>query len=221
MADLPNNPDLLYRDLEALKSDADFQEKGIELKRWLFDQRLTYAWNSFDFHAKQRMSMFNYFLIFVGFVLSAYATLLKDGNRLVSSFLALAAVVLTKFFLHLERRNEELVYIAEDVLTSLEGDVLFAGYDRKIPWPHRRKGLLGKMNRTADDAARPSGIFRRQEAENKDKSVRFSKNEHGTWLPGIQIVILAIFALLVFVPWLPKSITVCHHAIQLRIETSK
>jgi hypothetical protein len=164
--------------------------------------------------------MFNYFLIFVGFVLSAYATLLKDGDRLVSSFLALAAVVLTKFFLHLERRNEELVYIAEDVLTSLERDVLFAGYDRKIPWPHRRKWLLGKMNRTAV-AEKPSGIFRRQEAENNDKSVDFSKNEHGTWLPRIQIVIFVIFALLVFVPWLPKTITVCHHAIQVRIETSK
>ena len=107
------------------------------------------------------------------------------------------------------------------MLTSLEQDVLFAKYDRNIPWPHRRKGLFGKMNRTASKDAKPSGIFLRQEAENKDESVSFSKNEHGTWLPRVHLAMLAIFVVMMIVPWLPKSITVCHHAIQLRVETSK
>jgi len=83
-----------------------------------------------------------------------------------------------------------------------------------------KRRLLGKMPRTVD-VEQPSGIFRRQVAVNNDKSLDSSKNEHGTRVPGIQIVIFVIFALLVCVPWLPKTTTVCHHAIQVRIETGK
>ena len=215
MADLPNNMDLLHKDLKALKSEADFQGKNIELKRWLFEQRLTYAWNFFDFHAKQRMSMFNFFLIFVGFVISAYATLLKDGYCTVSSILAFTATVLTCFFIRLERRNEELVFIAEDVLTSLECDVLFEGYNREVVWPHRRSWWLGQMNKKQE--LKPSGIFRRQKEE--DKEFKPSKNEHGKWLPRFQIAIVVIFGILAVLPWLPKNITV--HTIPIGIGTCK
>ncbi|HTA23060.1 MAG TPA: hypothetical protein VK763_05970 [Terriglobales bacterium] len=213
MNDTPIDPDLKYQDLREPRNETT-------ARKWLFEQRLDYAWKFFDFHAKQRMSMFNFFLIFVGFVLSAYATLLKDGNRAVCALLAFTAAILTFVFLCLERRNEELVYIAEDVLLSLEGDVLFAEYKRMIPWPHRRSWLFGPMNRTPK-AEHQSGIFLRQQAEDKDENIGFSKFEHGKWLPRFQVAIFVIFSLLIFIPWLPSSITICQHHYQLRIEANK
>src|SRR6266700_6624273 len=146
MNDSSDNPtpkgsmDLSLNDLKAVKGVLPLPAE-IELKWRLFEKRFDYAWDCFDFHAKQRMTMFNYFLIFVGFVITGYANLLKDGSYWISTALALVGPGLTVVFVVLERRNEELVNIAEDVLESLESDVLFDEYEREILWPHRRERL--------------------------------------------------------------------------------
>lgn len=214
MADL--DPDLLYEDLEAaLRRDPDSQGKSAELKRWLFEQRFNYAWNFFDFHAKQRMSMFNYFLISVGFVMGTYFTLLKDGYCQGAAFLAVGGTVLTAIFLFLDRRNEELVHVAEAVLESLESDVLFTKYDREILWPMRRGFERMKEKRQK----RPVGIFSREAADEKD--IGRSWYRHGRWMPWFQLAIVVTFLVLSILPWLPKKITVCHYTIPIGIGTCK
>lgn len=187
--------------------------KDLKLKKWLFGKRLEYARYFFDHHAKQRMSMFNFFLIFVGFVIAGYATLLKDGDLLVAGFLALVAAFLTVCFICLERRNEELVHMTEDVLESLESDVLFYDYNRPVKWP-RRRGLL-RMKVNPERENRPLGIFRRQTAE-QDGRIRTNQGEkitnvvcakldwfrydHGVWIPTFQISIFLLFIILGFIP---------------------
>ncbi len=216
--------DLLRKDLENLKSDTEFEGKRIEMKKWLFEQRLDYGRFFFDHHAKQRMSMFNYFLIFVGFVLTAYATLFKDGQYLISTALASVGALLTLVFIILDRRNEELVHISEDVLESLEWDLLFSGYNRVIAWPKRRN-WLGFMN--VKSQLRPIGIFRRQSADTSGleceryrdpsgaiKEATASKfgictesrrYEHGKWLPRFQLAIFGIFVFLAVFPWVHRE----------------
>jgi hypothetical protein len=170
-------------------------------KEWLFEKRLNYALDFFKYHAGQRMSMFNYFLIFVGLVLNGYASLLKDGYDHLASGLAIMGAVLTTFFIFLERRNEELVHISEDVLEWLEKDVLFAGYKRDIHWPHRRS-WLGFMDKSRE--SRPLGIFRRQAEDQREKpyGANPSDYEHGTWLPWFQYLIFGSFIVLAALPWL-------------------
>lgn len=157
-------------------------------QKWrLFEKRLDYGWKFFDFHARQRMSMFNFFLIFIGFIFAGYGTLFKDGSFCVASGFAFVGATLTFVFIALDRRNEELVNISEDLLFSLETDVLFDEYDRKMKWPHRRG--IWKM-RTKEEE-KPAGIFRRQAAEEKDCGNSFF--EHGRWIPLFQVAVIVTF----------------------------
>lgn len=71
----------------------------LEQKWMLFEKRMDYGWNFFDFHAKQRMTCFNFFLIFVGFVLNAYATFFKDRNFLLAGGMAFTAAGLSLLFI--------------------------------------------------------------------------------------------------------------------------
>ena len=170
-------------------------------QKWaLFQERLDYAWKFFDFHAKQRMSMFNFFLLFVGFVLAGYANLYKSGDYLPATILAALGALLSFCFVPLDRRNEELVHVAEDTLFWLESDVLFESYNREIVWPHRR-GLF-RMNKHKEKD-KPLGIFRRQEREQEE--CKRSLCEHGNWIPIFQWLVIIVFVLLAIFPSLHKS----------------
>jgi hypothetical protein len=217
----PLTPSLSYEELEALATDDAFKGKPIELKRWLFEKRLEYARNFFAHHAKQRMDMFNYFLIFAGFALAAYANVFKDAHYGTATTLAGFSAFLAIVFIFLDRRNEELVHIAEDTLEALEFDVLFAKYNGEILWP-RRRTWRGKMEATM--TKRPLGIFRRQTADctGKLKEEKNSQNwesrgpspfEHGTWLPRFQFGIFALFLCLAIIPWRWKLLAIvpCFH----------
>ena len=77
----------------------------LEQKWRLFERRLDYGLKFFDHHAKQRMMMFYYFLVFVGFIFASFGALAKDGDFGVATLLAVLGAFLTSFFLPLERRN--------------------------------------------------------------------------------------------------------------------
>jgi hypothetical protein len=50
----------------------------------LLKLRLDYAWKWFDLHAKQRMTLFNYFLIIAGIFANAIIISVKDANNLIN-----------------------------------------------------------------------------------------------------------------------------------------
>jgi hypothetical protein len=237
--------DLSLNDLEGATTPAPAPTSAaatLELKKWLFDRRLDYGWNFFNLEADQRMKMFNFFLLFVAFIVGGYATLIANGYLFPSAVLACIAAYLTWCFICLDRRNEELVHIAGDILESLESDVLFTGYDRPILWPRRRL-LSGKMDcglKPRQPILRPVGIFRRENADSYGKareqladkeytpcpsgflaSDSRSPYEHGKCIPRLQKGVLALFLILAFLPWTPSGITICGHAIPLKVETRK
>jgi hypothetical protein len=165
--------------------------KAIEHKWKLFESRLDYAWKYFDFHAKQRTTMFNFFLLFTGLVINGYIQLQKGKFFLLSIIVALAGASISIIFIFLDRRNEELVHIAEDVLESLEKDVMFPEYRRVVNYPNRRN-IFGKIKACRKE--RPLGILLRQ-TKDKDE-VGPSAYAHGYWLPVIQYIIAATFFIL-------------------------
>ncbi len=169
----------------------------------LYKARFDYAWRYFEFHAKQRTTMFNFFILFSGVLMNACFRLLVGGYIL---FLGLTCAIgggITIFFVFLERRNEELVHIAEDILRSLENEVLFKDYRRTIKWPKQRD-WFGNM--IESDHERRLGIFIRQDDD--ESCSKKSKYLHGKWLPIIQLSILAVYLILF---WYSLYLIQCEH----------
>lgn len=92
-----------------------------------------YAWDWFEFHAKQRQQSFRFYLIFVGALLAAYYVSTRFGlilQRNVSSptfdacpfLLSVLGIVVSFLFYRLERRNRALVRYAEETLKAFESE---------------------------------------------------------------------------------------------------
>ncbi len=170
--------------------DAITEQDKIEYQWKLMEIRFDYAWKYFDFHAKQRTTMFNFFILFSGVLANAYVLLFNNNYYFLSIFVAFLGVSIAIIFIFIDRRNEELVHIAEDVLLCLEREVLFKDCKCIINWPKRRK-LSGSMK--FQPTERQIGIFLREEADEIDDGK--SIYSHGKWLPRIHIIIALFFLL--------------------------
>lgn len=84
---------------------------------------LDHAWNWFALHAGQRMQMFNYWLLAMAFITTAYVTALGDGAEGLGVFVALAGAFVSVTFQRLERRTRQLVRIAEAALGELQSEL--------------------------------------------------------------------------------------------------
>jgi hypothetical protein len=75
------------------------------------DQRLetelTYAWNWFQYHAGQRLTAFNFFLVIVGVVAVAFTKALEQGWTVLGAVVAGLGALISIGFLFLDVRNEE------------------------------------------------------------------------------------------------------------------
>jgi hypothetical protein len=88
------------------------------------ENRLSYAWNWFSFHAGQRTTIFNFFLVAMGLILAAFAKCV-EVNLLLAKTIAILGAIVSLIFLLLEIRNRELTHMGEDVLRRLESEFLF------------------------------------------------------------------------------------------------
>lgn len=84
----------------------DTSDRNLELVKL----RLSYAWDIFAFHAAQRTTMFNFFLIAVGIVANGVALALRYGLPVYFAFLLLlVGAFLSLAFWHLDKRNVQLL----------------------------------------------------------------------------------------------------------------
>ena len=92
----------------------------------LIQVRLTYVWDLWKFHAKQRTDMFNYFLIITGILANAYVTLLKNGDRqhALAVGLGLLGIITSVGFCLLDIRNRKQLERATDILIKIEAGQL-------------------------------------------------------------------------------------------------
>ena len=91
----------------------------------LLQLRLDYAWRWFSLHAKQRVAMFNYFLVASGILANAYGLLIRE--QLLGPAIAVASIgfIACLISIGLDIRNHQLVKLGEDVLYSIERNQLF------------------------------------------------------------------------------------------------
>ena len=90
----------------------------------LIKLRQAYAWEWFKYHAGQRISMFNYFLVAVGILASAFMASWKLEPWMAQG-IGILGMVWSIAFLLLDVRNRQLVHMGEDVLEHLERHDIF------------------------------------------------------------------------------------------------
>lgn len=104
---------------------------------------LDYAWNWFNFHAKQREQVFYFFLVASPFLANAFALFLRDGRYLTAATAALAGSLASCGFLILDKRNRALTHWAEDVLYKIEESKLFGDWQERYKVRHEQKVYRG------------------------------------------------------------------------------
>src|SRR5262245_44853432 len=88
-----------------------------------------YAWKWFDFHGKQRMQLFNYFLIITGILANAYVTAIDKKFTNVAVTVCILGVLQSVGFIIFDIRNRDLTGRAEKALQAFEVKTqLFADY---------------------------------------------------------------------------------------------
>jgi hypothetical protein len=87
-----------------------------------------YAWKWFDLHAKQRTTLFNYYLIIVGILANALVTSYKEHYDTIIQALGTLGVITSLAFLVFDVRNRGMAAQAESVLEKLEEDIPFSDH---------------------------------------------------------------------------------------------
>jgi hypothetical protein len=125
------------------------------------DARLDYAWKWFAYHADQRIRMFNYMLVAFGIFATAIVSAVDKGMVMVSGILCFVGGVLALIFVRLDKRNERLVHLGEDVLGEVEAERLFV--DKKKFTAHSAKEkeapvTFGILLRSWDEDRPPAAL---------------------------------------------------------------
>ena len=90
---------------------------------------LEYAWNWFSYHAKQRLTTFNFFLVIIGAIGFLFIQMidksewLKFQNTIVFSICGVFLIIVSKLFHKIEHRNHELVNCGREALDRLEKEI--------------------------------------------------------------------------------------------------
>ena len=79
-----------------------------------------YAWDWFSYHASQRLTAFNFFLVLMGAVIVGLGQALSHDLRLLDVALGVVGGLIAVAFWALDVRNEELVYRGRDALDAIE-----------------------------------------------------------------------------------------------------
>ena len=101
------------------------EEQRVEIDRELLHLKLDYAWRWFALHAKQRVTMFNYFLVASGVLANAYGLLVREGLWGVAIVAASIGCMVGLVSWGLDLRNRQLVKLGEEALTEIEEEYLF------------------------------------------------------------------------------------------------
>ena len=86
--------------------------------------RFEYAWRFFELHARQRIMVFNFFLLGSGVLANAYGLLLREGLHLHAGAVSAVGLLVCIISFALDVRNHQLVLLGEDALIRIERDFL-------------------------------------------------------------------------------------------------
>jgi hypothetical protein len=108
-----------------------------------------FAWNWFQYHAGQRLTSFNFFLIIVGLLLVGYAHAVEQEWRGFGIAIGLLGAIVAAGFLALDIRNDELVQCGLFALEELENEeanvkIIAPNKERKYLEAACGRGSLGE-----------------------------------------------------------------------------
>jgi hypothetical protein len=93
--------------------------------------RFELMWRHFEFHARQRTTMFHFFVILSPFLFGGCFILFKDREvmgSLPAIVAAVASALLAFIFFLLDTRNTQLYGVSKDALSLVESQLLFTSY---------------------------------------------------------------------------------------------
>lgn len=105
--------------------------------------RTKYLWDVWEFHGRQRMSMFYYFVVVAGILVNGYLIVLKEPliPKGVLPPICVLGMLLCLAFLMIDIRNRKMLYFADDLLKDLEKDCLFNSSPYKDRGPIARRAI--------------------------------------------------------------------------------
>ena len=108
----------------------------------LLEIKFEYAWRWFSLHARQRVTMFNYFLVASGVLANAYGLLLSEKLFFQACAAATIGFIACLVSIGLDIRNHQLVKFGEDVLVLIERNCLFREGPQSPDGNSPRYGIL-------------------------------------------------------------------------------
>lgn len=92
-------------------------------------QLLDHGWRHFEFHAQQRLSLFNFYVVLCGLIVAAWATVMTSDDRLpgVAFFLSSLLTLFSFIFWKMDQRNADLTKRSEALMGAAEKRLFTAG----------------------------------------------------------------------------------------------
>jgi hypothetical protein len=116
------------------------EQKQLELE-------LKFSWDWFQYHASQRLTAFNFFLVLIGAIAVGYAQAVTHASQTLGIVLGSFGAFVALAFLAMDIRNQELVECGLKALKDLEAQldhlsIVKEDCDREqlhsvMPWPFR------------------------------------------------------------------------------------
>lgn len=197
------------RDKELKLKEEDLEHKQTEL-------RLKYACDYFGFHARQRTTMFNFFIVTVGLIINGAATGIRyEAPKLFMVGLFAVGAFLSLAFRFLDKRNVQLLETAEDVMRAIEEKKLYANAD-SARYHDNRLSFNSSTFPEITLSPIPLAVLWREECESLwhnslkplersfsgDRRELFGKlasrviwwKKHNFWIPFVQWIMVAVFS---------------------------
>ncbi len=188
-----------------LEKDRSEQITKLDLLKLRYD----YAWNWFNYHANQRVSMFNYFLIITGILANAYVGILKEGLLEIAAGLGGLGLFTTIGFFFLDCRNKQLVGMGEDVLEKLEREEIFTENFRTTK--NEKEIQLGFLFREAKEE--PKWEL------NRKGYLWANIKKHKVWIRSIEVAVAVCFFLATVLPLVYPEVVRTHSSFPDKIKT--
>jgi small-conductance mechanosensitive channel len=93
------------------------------------DSRLWIGWQWLEYHSKQRLEMFKFFVMIYGAIVAVAAGFLETTLVFASAILSVVAMMLAGVFWQLDRRSLQLIEIGEHILCARWDQ---SGFDREL-----------------------------------------------------------------------------------------
>jgi len=142
-----------------------------------------YGWKWFESAARQRMTMFNYYLIITGILANALVVSYKEGYSVITVAIGVIGILTSLGFLSFDVRNRGMAAIGEDILEKLENEVIFPE-----DFVNNKGEKLG-----------PLCVERRKEMrEGQKRPLRSNVLKHKYWIWLIQAAFALFFLMAIF-----------------------